>query len=43
MVLTDAKHHEVRVAKSEDKLDFHLLPDSIVSFDRGYLDIQMAA
>jgi hypothetical protein len=40
MVLTDAKHHEVRVAKSEEKLDFHLLPDSIVSFDRGYLDFK---
>jgi hypothetical protein len=29
MVMTDAKHHEVRVAKSEEKLDFQLLPDSI--------------
>jgi IS4 transposase len=40
MVLTDSKRHEVRVAKSEEKLDFHLLPDSIVSFDRGYLDFK---
>ena len=30
----------VRVAKSEEKLDFHLLSDSIVSFDRGYLDFK---
>lgn len=29
MVMTDAKRHDVRVAKSEEKLDFHLLPDSI--------------
>lgn len=38
MVMTDAKRHDVRVAKSEDKLDFHLLPDSIISVDRAYLD-----
>ncbi len=38
MVMTDAKHHEMQVAKNEKKFDFHLLPDSIVSFDRGYLD-----
>jgi hypothetical protein len=30
MVMTDAKHHDVRVARSEEKLDFHLLPDSII-------------
>jgi hypothetical protein len=29
MVMTEAKNHEVRVAKSEEKLDFYLLPDSI--------------
>lgn len=38
MVMTDAKRHDVRVAKSEEKLDFHLLPDSIISVDRAYLD-----
>jgi hypothetical protein len=40
IVITDAKYHEIRVAKSEEKLDFHLLPDNIVSFDRGYLDFK---
>ncbi|MEI7707167.1 MAG: IS4 family transposase [Chlorobium sp.] len=40
MVMTDAKHHDVRVARSEEKLDFHLLPDSIISFDRAYIDFQ---
>ena len=38
MVMTDAKRHDVRVAKSEEKLDFHLLPDSIISVDRAYVD-----
>ena len=40
MVMTDAKHHDVRVARSEEKLDFHLLPDSIISFDRAYIDFK---
>ena len=40
MVMTDAKRHDVRVAKSEEKLDFHLLPDSIISVDRAYLDFE---
>jgi len=40
MVMTDAKCHDVRVAKSEEKLDFHLLPDSIISVDRAYLDFE---
>jgi len=40
MVMTDAKRHDVRVAKSEERLDFHLLPDSIISVDRAYLDFE---
>ena len=40
MVMSDGKHHDVRVAKSEEKLDFHLLPDSIISFDRAYIDFK---
>ena len=40
MVMTDAKNHDVRVARSEEKLDFQLLPDSIISFDRAYIDFQ---
>ena len=40
MVMTDAKHHDVRVARSEKKLDFQLLPDNIISFDRAYIDFQ---
>jgi hypothetical protein len=38
MVMTDGKHHDVRVAKNNKKLDFTLLPDSILSVDRAYLD-----
>jgi len=40
MVLTDARSHDVRVAKSEEKIDFHLLPDSIISVDRAYQDFE---
>ncbi len=40
MVMSDGKHHDVRVARSEEKLDFHLLPDSIISFDRAYIDFK---
>jgi len=40
MVMTDAKRHDVWVARSEEKLDFHLLPDSIISFDRDNIDFQ---
>lgn len=35
LVVTDAKHHEAKVVKDEP---FPLLPDSIVSVDRGYID-----
>jgi hypothetical protein len=38
MVMTDGKHHDIRVVRDEMKLDFALLPDSIISFDRAYLD-----
>jgi hypothetical protein len=38
MVMSDGKHHDVRVARDEKKLDFTLLPDSILSIDRAYLD-----
>lgn len=38
MVMTDGKKHDVRVARSEDKLDFALLPDSILSIDKAYID-----
>ena len=35
MAVTDAKQHDVKVAK---KLDLPLIPDSIVSVDRAYID-----
>jgi len=38
MTMTDAKHHDIRVARSSDKLDFELLPDSILSIDKAYID-----
>lgn len=38
MVMTDGKHHDVRVARDDKKLNFALLPDSILSVDRAYLD-----
>ena len=38
MVMSDGKHHDVRVAKDNKKLNFALLPDSIISFDRAYID-----
>ncbi len=38
MVLTVGKHHDVRVAKSEEGLDFALLPDSILVMDKAYID-----
>ncbi|NTW10010.1 MAG: IS4 family transposase [Chlorobiaceae bacterium] len=40
MVMTDTKRHDVRVARSQEKLDFYLLPDSIISFDRAYIDFK---
>ena len=38
MVMTDGKHHDVRVARDDKKLNLALLPDSILSVDRAYLD-----
>lgn len=38
MTMTDGKTHDMRVAKSSDKLDFALLPDSIISIDKAYID-----
>jgi hypothetical protein len=38
MVMTDGKHHDIRVAKSETGFDLALLPDSILSIDKAYLD-----
>ena len=38
MVMTDGKHHDIRVAKAETKLDLALLPDSILSIDKAYID-----
>lgn len=35
LVVTDAKQHEVKVAKEQD---LPLLPDSIISVDRAYID-----
>jgi hypothetical protein len=40
MVMSDGKSSDIRVARSENKLDFHLLPDSIISIDRGYIDFE---
>jgi hypothetical protein len=40
MVMTEGKSSDIRVARSEEKLDFHLLPDSIISFDRAYIDFK---
>jgi len=40
MVMTDGKQSDIRVARSQEKLDFHLLPDSIISFDRAYIDFK---
>ena len=38
MVITDGKRHDIRVARDEEKLDFALLPDSIISIDKAYID-----
>ena len=38
MTMTDGKVHDIRVAKSSEKLDFALLPDSIISIDKAYID-----
>jgi len=38
MVMTDGKHHDLRVARDDAGLDLALLPDSIVSIDKAYID-----
>jgi len=38
LVVTDGKHHDITVAKSQEKLDFALLPDSILVVDKAYID-----
>jgi len=38
LVMTDGKHHDIRVARDEEKLDLALLPDSILSIDKAYID-----
>lgn len=38
MTMTDGKHHDIRVAREDEKLDFALLPDSILSIDKAYID-----
>ena len=40
MTMTDARQHDIRVARENEKLDFTLLPDSIVSIDKAYIDYQ---
>jgi hypothetical protein len=43
MVMTDGKHHDIRVAKAETGFDLALLPDSILSIDKAYLDYNWLA
>jgi len=40
MTMTDGKCHDVRVAKEDERLDFTLLPDSILSIDKAYIDFE---
>lgn len=40
MTMTDGKTHDIRVAKSNKTLDLALLPDSIISIDKAYIDYQ---
>jgi len=40
MTMTDGKCHDIRIAREDEKLDFDLLPDSILSIDRAYLDFE---
>ena len=36
--MTDGKKHDVMIAKDNKKLNFKLLPDSIISMDKAYID-----
>jgi transposase len=38
MVMTDGKHHDIRVARDDAGLNLALLPDSILSIDKAYID-----
>jgi len=38
MTMTEGKKHDITVVKDSDKLDFSLLPDSIISIDKAYID-----
>jgi len=38
ITMTDGKVHDVMVAKNNTKLNFKLLPDSIIAFDKAYID-----
>jgi len=38
MVMTDGKRHDIRVAKADTGFDLALLPDSILSIDKAYID-----
>jgi hypothetical protein len=40
IVMTSAKQHDVKVAQNSAALNFNLLPDSIISFDRAYIDFE---
>jgi len=38
ITMTDGKVHDIMVAKKDSKLNFKLLPDSIIAMDRAYID-----
>lgn len=40
MTMTDGKCHDLRVAKEDERLNFDLLPDSILSIDKAYIDFE---
>ena len=40
LTMTDGKKHDITVAKNNDKLNFKLLPGSIISVDKAYIDYE---
>ena len=38
ITMTEGKKHDITVVRESEKLDFSLLPDSIISIDRAYID-----
>jgi len=40
ITMSDGKTHDVRVAKSDNRLMFELMPDSIVAMDKAYVDFE---